>query len=181
MGVSNQYVQYNGGRGVVSNDAKTGAYRIAGSGGYEVRSLLRFEGLQSMAGRRVLKAEMLLTFNWGSSGYTLNAQVLNRPWNAANAAFGWSNADAGQPWAIPGSGGADWVTGGAIAITGFVSNAADVRTIALPAALVQQWIDQPQTNHGLALVPTAAGKVSWLRSSEDSEPQTRPTLRVWLQ
>lgn len=181
LGVSNQYVQYNGGRGLVSNDPTIGAYRIAGSGGYEVRSFLRFDGLQSLGGRRVVRAEMSLTFSWGGSGYTLDVQALTRPWAGSNANFGWTQTGTGQRWDVAGSGGTDWEPGMAVTLSGFTGSGADTRTVAMPAALVQRWIDEPQSNHGLVLVPTVAGKVSWLRSSEDAQPGYRPALRVWLE
>ena len=181
LGVSNQYVQYNGGRGIVSNDPTIGAYRIAGSGGYEVRSFLRFDGLQSLQGRRVLRAEMGLTFSWGGSGYSLNVQALTKAWLGSSPSFGWTMTGAGERWAVPGGGSSDWETGPVATITGFTGGEADTRTVPLAAALVQRWIDQPQTNHGLALVPAATGKVSWLRTSEDAQPAWRPTLRLWLE
>ncbi|MEJ1934199.1 DNRLRE domain-containing protein, partial [Nostoc sp. NIES-2111] len=181
LGVSSQYVQYNGGRGTVTNDPTVGAYRIAGSDGYEVRSFLRFDGLQSLQGRRIVRAEMSLTFNWGGSGYTLNAHALTRAWLGSNSKFGWSQTGTGQRWAVAGSGGSDWEAGMTVPITGFTGGAADTRTVALPVALVQRWVDQPQSNFGLVLVPTADGKVSWLRSSEDTQASYRPTLRVWVE
>jgi hypothetical protein len=181
LGVSNQYVQYNGGRGVVSNDPTTGVYRISGSGAYEVRSFLRFDGLQSLQGRRVTRAEMGLTFSWGGSGYALNVQALTKAWLGSNSGFGWTMTGTGERWAVPGGGSSDWELGPVATITGFTGAKADARTVPLSPALVQGWIDQPQTNHGLAFVPTTSGKVSWLRSSEDAQPAWRPTLRVWLE
>lgn len=181
LGVSNQYVQYNGGRGLVSNDPVVGAYRIAGSGGYEVRSFLRFDGLQSLQGRRVTRAELALTFNFGATGYTLNVQSLTKPWNPSSNSFGWTMTGTGLRWETPGSGAGDWESAPVATVMGFNGGQADTRAVALPAALVQRWIDQPANNHGLVLVPITAGKVSWLRSSEDTNPAWRPTLRVWVE
>ena len=181
LGVSNQYIQYNGGRGLVSNDPVVGAYRIAGSGGYEVRSFLRFDGLQSLQGRRVTRAELALTFNFGATGYTLNVQSLTKPWNPSSNSFGWTMTGTGTRWATAGSGAGDWEAAPVATVTGFNGGQADTRAVPLPPALIQRWIDQPANNHGLVLVPTVAGKVSWLRSSEDTNPAWRPTLRVWVE
>lgn len=178
LSVSNQYVQYNGGRGVVANDAQSGAYRIGGAGGYEVRSFLRFGGLESYRGRRLVKAELVLHFAWGAGGYALAGSVLAVPWNAASGAFGWSHRADGLPWALPGSGGSDWVAGKGFAVTGFAPDTADLRRVAIETAVVQGWIDQPASNHGLVLLPTVADKVSWLRSSEDPNPAWRPMLEL---
>jgi hypothetical protein len=55
VGVSNQGTQYNYGKGVVVPTGKTGAFRIDGSSGYEMRSFVRFAGLETLAGRRVAR------------------------------------------------------------------------------------------------------------------------------
>lgn len=178
LSVSNQYVQYNNGRGVVANDAQSGAYRISGTSGYEVRSFLRFAGLERYRGRRLLKAELVLHFAWGASGYTLAGAVLAVPWNPASTSFGWSQRDTGLAWAQPGSGGSDWSAGKSFTVSGFASGQADLRRVAIDTAVVQGWIDDPAGNHGLVLLPTVADKVAWLRSSEDTTLAWRPALEL---
>ena len=181
LGVSNQYVQYNGGKGVVSNDAVSGAYRIAGAGGYEVRSLLRFGGLEALRGKRVTRAELVLNFNFGASGYTLDGRYLAKPWKPTDSGFGWTRRDNINRWAAAGSGGTDWLPNKAFTISGFTGAQADLRTVQLDLAVVQGWIDNPASNQGLVLRPTVAGKVSWLRSGEDPQASLRPTLKLWLE
>lgn len=178
LSVSNQYVQYNNGRGVVGNDAQSGVYRIGGASGYEVRSFLRFGGLEAFQGRRLLKAELVLHFAWGASGHTLQGQVLAVPWAPGSAGFGWSLRADGQPWAQAGSGGSDWVSGKGFSIAGFAPANADQRRVQIDTGVVQGWIDNPAANHGLVLLPTVADKVSWLRSSEDGTAAWRPTLEL---
>jgi hypothetical protein len=181
LGVSNQYVQYNNGKGVVSNDAVSGAYRIAGTGGYEVRSFLRFGGLEALRGKRVTRAELVLNFNFGASGYTLDGRYLAKPWKPSDSGYGWTRRDNINRWASAGSGGTDWVPNKAFTISGFTGAQADLRTAQLDLAVVQGWIDNPASNHGMVLRPTVAGKVSWLRSSEDPQPSLRPTLKLWFE
>jgi hypothetical protein len=129
----------------------------------------------------VLKAELALTFNWGAAGYTLLGEVLARDWQPADAAFGWTSRTSTQRWARPGSGGADWMTGKRFRISGFTGAEADLRKVLLDTAVVQRWIDEPASNRGVLLRPYTAGKVSWLRSSEDANPDYRPTLLLWLE
>lgn len=178
LSVSNQYVQYNGGRGTVGNDAQAGVYRISGNGAYEVRSFLRFSGLDSLRGRRLIKAELSLYFAWGTSGYTLSGQLLAVPFNAASTSFGWGKRNDTTAWAAPGSGGADWLAGKGFTVSGFAPQNADRRTVQLDTATVQGWIDQPESNHGLVLLPNASDKVSWLRASEDGTLGWRPMLEL---
>ena len=181
VGVSNQYVQYNGGKGVVSNDPKTGVYSIPGTDAYEVRSFVRFAGLDSLAGRRVTKAELSLSFNFGASGYTLAGKYLAAPWDASASAFGWGRRTNATAWSVPGSGAADWLTDTGFVLSGFTGGQADTRKVLLDTAVVQRWIDQPQSNAGFVLVPTVASKTSFLRSSEDSSQAYRPTLKLWFE
>ncbi|MFN0182715.1 MAG: Ig-like domain-containing protein [Aquabacterium sp.] len=180
-GVSDQYAQYNSGRGTVTNDPVSGVYRISGTSGYEARSFVRFAGLESLAGRRVTRAELVLTFNFGATGYNLSGRYLAKAWTPSSSSFGWTRRDSSNAWAVGGSGGTDWVADKTFTVTGFTGAQADVRTVAIDAAVVQGWIDAPTGNHGLVLVPTVAGKVSWLRTSEDPTATYRPTLKVWLE
>lgn len=170
-----------GARAAVTDGPAMGAYRIDGEGGYEVRSFLRFGALPSLQGRRVQRAELALTFRRGSSGHALSVQALTKGWNAGDARFGWTNTGTGERWPVPGGGSSDWEAGPAATLDGAIGSEADTRVVALPADLVQRWIDQPQHNHGLALVATVSGQGAWLRSSEDAQPAWRPNLRLWLQ
>jgi hypothetical protein len=180
-GVSNQYVQYNNGRGVVSNDERTGVYRLTGSDPYEARSFLRFTGLDTLQGRRVTRAQLTLTFNYGATSYRLNGMVLAKPWNPLSPNFGWSLRDDVNAWNLPGSGSTDWLTGKTFAVTGFKGQAADTRRVQLDTSIVQAWIDNPQSNHGFVLIPAAANKLSFLRSAQDTNPAYRPTLELWFE
>jgi hypothetical protein len=181
LGVSNQYVQYNGGKGVVSNDEVSGAYRISGSDGYEVHSFLRFDGLSVLQGRRVVKAELSLSFNFGHAGYTLAGHYLATPWDPGSGSFGWTRRDGSHRWAVKGSGGSDWISGKSFQLSGFTGHQVDTHTVALDVDVVQSWIDQASANQGLVLTPTVAGKVSWMRTSEDPVTAYRPSLKLWLE
>jgi hypothetical protein len=181
VGVTSQGMQYNYGKGVVVPAGKTGAFRIDGSDGYESRSFVRFAGLETLAGRRVTRAELALTFTFGASGYTLNGMVLDAAWNPLSARFGWTQRNGTSSWAALGSGGTDWNNALTFQITGFNSAAADTRRVNLNPAIVQKWIDQPQSNHGFVLVPTVSGKTSFMRDSSDATATTRPTLKLWFE
>ena len=181
MSVSSQYLQYNNNQGLVSNGTTMGAYATSGSDAYEARTFMRFGGLDTLRGRTVTKAELSLSFNFGSSGYTLAGKYLAAPWNASASTFGWSKRTDVGSWAAPGSGGADWLTGTGFQITGFNGSAADTRKVLLDPAVVQAWIDNPQTNWGFVLVPTSANQISWVRASEDSNANLRPTLQLTFQ
>jgi Divergent InlB B-repeat domain/Bacterial Ig domain len=177
VGVSNQGLQYNP-KGIVSNDAKTGAFRIGGNDPYEARTFIRFGGLSALAGRRVVKAEVALTFEWGGSGYVLNGKYLTVPWNMSTTNFGWTKRTDGINWSEPGSGAADWVTGAGFQLSGFSPSGADVRKALLDPAIVQGWIDNPQSNQGFVLTNNSVGAVSWIKSSEATNAAHRPTLQI---
>jgi hypothetical protein len=180
VGVSNQGVEHNNGKGVVVPVGKTGTFRIDGSGGYETRSFVRFAGLESLAGRRVTRAELALTFTFGASDYTLRGWVLDAAWNPLSARFGWTERNGASPWAVPGSGGADW-NARTFQISGFNSAAADRHRVTLNPAVVQRWIDEPHNNHGFVLVPRVAGKTSFMLDSSEATEYNRPTLKIWFE
>ncbi len=181
VGVSSQYLQSNYGRGVITPNGKTGAFRVEGNGAYEARSFVRFAGLDTLRGRRVARAELALTFTFGASGYTLNGMVLDAAWNPLSPKFGWGMRNATSNWTAPGSGSGDWSPVRNFQVRGFTGAAADTRVVPLDAAIVQRWIDDPQSNHGFVLVPTVAGKTSFMRDSTDPTVTSRPTLRIWLE
>jgi hypothetical protein len=181
VGVSNQGVQYNDGKGVVVPTGKTGAFRIAGSEGYETRSFVRFAGLESLAGRRVVRAELALTFTFGARGYTLNGRVLKSAWNPLSDQFGWTRRSGASAWSRPGSGPADWDAARTFQLSGFTGAAADTRRVNLDPAIVQRWIDEPLSNHGFVLVPTVAGRTSFMLDSADPTQLYRPTLKLWFE
>ncbi len=114
-------------------------------------------------------------------GYTLNGMVLDAAWNPLSTKFGWTQRNGANNWAVLGSGGADWNNALTFQITGFNSAAADTRRVNLDPAVVQRWIDQPQTNHGFVLVPTVSGKTSFMRDSSDGTDLFRPTLKLWFE
>lgn len=177
LSVSSQYLPYNGGRGVVSNDAQAGIWRIAGSSGYEVRTFLRFGGLEPLRGRRVARAEVVLSFAYPATGHQLIGQYLAVPWSPSGLA--WNQRLPGVAWAQPGSGGSDWLSGSSFVVGGFTGGGSDTRVVALDPAVVQAWIDRPDSNHGLLLRPSVDGKVVRMRTTEDPDPALRPLLRIW--
>jgi Divergent InlB B-repeat domain/Bacterial Ig domain len=178
MGMTSQSVTPTSPRGSVYNDPISLTYRVEGSSGYEARTFVRFGGLSSLAGRRVVKAELALSFVWGSSGYVLNGKYLTVPWNPASGAYGWTSRTLTSNWAQLGSGGSDWVTNSGFQLSGFQANNADVRKALLDPAIVQGWIDNPQTNNGFVLTPANLGAVSRMRTSEDTTANFRPTLQI---
>ncbi len=98
-------------------------------------------------------------------------------WNETETT--WNNAAAGQPWQSPGAAGAsdrDPTPLGTVSLLGFGALTIDLNADGL--ARVQQWVDDPQTNHGLILANAAAWDGMDFASNEAIASNTRPQLSI---
>lgn len=129
------------------------------------------------AGSTVRGASLTLNITNATNDTYEICEVL-RPWDEARAS--WTDTGTGQSWAAPGaSGAADCGTD----VLGTIGpTATGQRTFALNArgiAVVQRWIDQPATNHGL-LVRKYTGAVDSFvfDAKEAANAALRPKLTV---
>mgnify|MGYP001605078765 CR=1 FL=1 len=92
---------------------------------------------------------------------------------AANAVERMPNVDWTAAAAGPGS-------RGSVALAELAAPLANTQyTIGLPLDVVQRWVDDPPSNHGVALVPASSGTLGVaFHSSEAVTPALRPTLRL---
>ena len=98
-------------------------------------------------------------------------------WNETETT--WNNVAAGQPWQSPGAAGAsdrDPTPLGTVSLLGFGALTIDLNADGL--ARVQQWVDDPQTNHGLILANAAAWDGMDFASNEAIASNTRPQLSI---
>ncbi|HEU5057479.1 MAG TPA: DNRLRE domain-containing protein [Kofleriaceae bacterium] len=87
----------------------------------------------------------------------------------------WELRAAGQAWATAGCGVGSRDAAARAELA--VEAAATRYQVALPTSVAQGWIDDPDSNHGLALIATSGSGVE-LVSSESGEPAERPSLAV---
>ena len=127
------------GGGSAPQGATDTLYSIVPSG-YEAASLLRFD-LSAWAGHQVQgQAQLDLTFLGlqYSPGMDVTIRPVGSAWGEYTVTWQNFSRNVGTP-----------VGGGTVLAADYA--AGDLVSFSLPQALVQQWIDQPASNHGLIL------------------------------
>jgi hypothetical protein len=180
--ISNQYGG-NGSTGTTGN--QLGVYQIAGTNGYSIEGLVRFNDLgiatHGATNANVTSATLTLTVDTFSANPTIRAYYVKAPWSVAPGTdLGWLRNGAGQNWTVPGAlgQGTDVVAGKSFLIPGLVGNGAQTITVNLDPAVVQSWINNPDANQGILLVNETPGAVVRIDASENSTPALRPKLSI---
>ena len=110
----------------------------------------------------------------------VNVHRLLRPWSEAAATY--QQAAAGQPWSVPGGApGADWEAQPIGDLNLLASAGEGFRSVGILPA-VRDWVEHPESNHGLVLLPASASHsgAKTLRSSEYGDLSQRPSARDHL-
>lgn len=178
--ISTQYLDSTGGEGLTYPTGDLGCFAVAGSGGYEKRTLLRFGDLTLPPGAKVKSAKLTVRAVTWDSGFSVHGTYAATAWNASASVLGWIHRDVGLTWAVPGAGGVgtDRIAGKGFTLSGFKGTGEQSKTVALDPAVVQSWVDSPAANQGVILTNGSVGKVLWLRSSEFATKAHRPTLTI---
>jgi hypothetical protein len=173
------------------------AITIGYNGGQSRSAALRFD-LSALAGQTVQSAYLTLTKNANSSAdstFTGTAGVYamhpanagwveaESTWNSAASGLNWKDsAGADLPDALGFGGSYDSTSPLAtFPIMGDAEAPGTVHTVVIPAALVQNWIDNPAQNAGFALAAATglSGSSCWYAaSSENTNPAWRPMLII---
>ncbi|HEY3285450.1 MAG TPA: Ig-like domain-containing protein, partial [Armatimonadota bacterium] len=177
VNINNMY----GGAGSTSDGYRLLLLNSTGTGAYDSRALLRFDGLTLPAGAKVSSATLTLSYEHGIAGasvqgYYLRSAFATSPLSATN----WVNRNTGTPWSAGGASGdgTDRIAGKSFCLTNFDSTEGQVKTVALDPAVVQGWVDNPASNQGVVLQNTAPDKIAWLYSSQHTVAGLRPRLTI---
>ncbi|MGQ9715542.1 MAG: DNRLRE domain-containing protein, partial [Anaerolineae bacterium] len=160
-------------------DVNYGAWwRMTMRAGGAKRPILRFDLSSIPVGAQVLSATMRLFTNEtqdpAGRSTTVDVYKVLRPW--AEMAATWNQANAGIPWELAGCNGpTDRDLTSAATVTVNAPNAAYDFTI---TPLVQGWVQDPATNHGVLLIASGGTVTYEFYSSEWSNPLVYPTLIV---
>jgi hypothetical protein len=150
---------------------------------YEIRSLIRFDGITIPAGKTVTSAKLTLRFDTWKAGFTLEGRYLNTAWNPTYASLGWLNRDTSLLWntaGIKGSG-TDFLSSPTFTVTGFTATGVQTKQFALSPSVVQGWITTPSTNYGILLFINNPNTAMNISSSENSTVSYRPILEITYQ
>jgi hypothetical protein len=109
-----------------------------------------------------------------SNGGEIRLYRMNEAWDEAEST--WNDRLVGAPWSTPGAAGAARGDAFFASITVITSFMEEQHLIDLPVAMVQQWVDNPGSNFGIAFV-AASGQGGFL-SSESVLIENSPYLEV---
>nr|WP_246356982.1 DNRLRE domain-containing protein [Pyxidicoccus fallax] len=148
----------------------------AGSG-QAANALLRFDLREIPAGATVRSVQLTfhVTNRTGGEGYFL--YTAGRAWNEAEAT--WARASAASTWSAPGARGA--TDRGSTVLGTLLPTVTGTHTVTLGAqglAAVQQWVNNPTSNHGFVLDALTNMDGLDLASSEAATLAQRPRLTV---
>ncbi len=185
VSISTQYAQYNEGNGLTNfTDSQMGLYQLAGTGGYSVENLIRFSNLGVPGGSTVTGASLTLRVDTWASNPVIRGYYIASPWTATpgpnSTQLGWLHRGTGQDWNTPGARGqgTDVIAGKSFVLSGIKPNGGQNITVNLDPAVVQGWINNPSSNHGLLLVNESTGAVVRIVASESTTAAHRPKLSV---
>jgi hypothetical protein len=180
--ISNQY----GGNGSTNTTGdQLGVYQVTGTNGYTIEGLIRFSDLgittHATTNATVTGATLSLTVDTWSANPTIRGYYLLAPWTTAPGTdLGWLRTGAGHTWAIPGAlgQGTDVVAGRSFVLPGITGTGAQTITVNLDPAVVQSWVNNPDSNQGILLVSETPGAVVRVNVSENATATSRPRLSV---
>ena len=136
-------------------------------------SLLKWSVSTIPAGSKISSASVTLNVT-NSSTQTYQAFGLKQPW--VESAATWTLYAAGQPWQIAGAKGSldrDAQAAGTIG-----PSTIGKQTFTLSPALVQSWLDNPQSNNGIIITNTSNTDGFDFSSREATTSSLRPELNV---
>ena len=175
-GTADTYIERGAPTQNFSSDGKlwltTSDYRAA---------LLRFDTSLIPSGKVVKAAKLTLwaTYWWGASNMDLGIYPLRRSWNVAEAT--WAQARSGEEWGAAGANSTETDRDAeAFARITLVKLPTPVATpyIVNVTSLVQEWVDHPERNYGVALKSLGAGSANFHLGSSRSLESRRPVLEV---
>jgi hypothetical protein len=152
------------------------ATKLTVDGSPDTVSLLRWDLSSLPAGATVQSASITFYIHDASTG-SYELYGMNRAWTENQAH--WTQAATGSAWQIPGAAGAadrDTTVLGSITPTTIGFHTLPLNAAGL--AVLAGWLNDPATNHGLALLDDLVGDSAGFHSSEHSTLANRPKLTL---
>jgi hypothetical protein len=146
----------------------------------DVHALLRFDVNAVPRGSTVTKATLTVWVKDGTGiGSASNAAIyqlypLKRDWREGSAT--WNDAATGSPWQVGGAKGSQ--DKGVALKAQFGTVEVGFFTIQLDRDMVQEWIDDPNSNFGIMFSGDANQDGGYCASREDADPTHHPKLTI---
>jgi acid phosphatase type 7 len=161
-----------GGATTLGADGDEAGQVLSGSG-MDKYGLLRWDLAGIAPGTKISSASVTLTVT-NSSPQTYEAYALKRTW--AESQVTWNSYAAGGLWEVAGAKGPldrEATVAGTI-----TPSTTGERTFAVSTAVVQRWVDNPATNHGIIVADTTNSDGFDFYSRESTTSSQRPRLTV---
>ncbi len=146
--------------------------------GVEYRMMVRFKDISVPAGNRVTSATLKIAAMSYYSGFTIDGFYLSSMWDQSYPTLGWLQRAAGLQWLSPGGGADDRIAGKMFQFTGITATGLQNLTVNLDPGIVQQWIANPASNHGVQLTNSNVGTSTFTYSWRNVDPNTQPVLTI---
>ena len=146
-------------------------------GGEEKTVLVSWDLAGQLPAGAVIQSATITLMISDKSDDAFTLHEARRPWSESQAT--WQRAASGDDWQSNGADGAE--DRGAAPLGVVLADATGARVIPLNAAgiaLVQQWVNDPASNHGFVLAGHPADNRLELRSSEYATKTSRPKLSL---
>ena len=181
LGLSTQNIYYNNGKGTVSLSVpENGLYIIPGASGYETMGLIKFTNLGIPIGSKISSASLTLTFlQWNFTTYNVLGHYIKNSWDQTSSQFGWTMRDNLNSWMVPGikGDGTDIISGKSFSYLGFTGTGYQTKTVQLDSQVVQDWINNPNSNQGIVLT-NSTSIVGRVELSQSAVINYRPLLSI---
>ena len=158
-------------------------YLICNFKEYQMRMLMRFDGLTLPARAKVVSAELDMKWENWDTGQSLQGSYLNVAWNPKARdlnGLGWIHRDVGADWAMPGAGDdkKDRVPGITLPLPTPGNAYVTSTRISLDPLQVQRWVGAPASNFGVLFSIVKRSDHIRAFASHAAEQNNRPSLII---
>jgi hypothetical protein len=139
----------------------------------DASALLKWDLSDIPSGTGVASASVTLTIS-ATSKQTFEVYKLNRAWSEAAAT--WKVYDTGQPWEVAGAKGT--LDRDATVLNTITPTATGKKRFTIPLSVVQGWVDDPSTNHGIIIADASNTDNFAFYSRDNAFYDQRPKLNL---
>ncbi|WP_127588749.1 Ig-like domain-containing protein [Paenibacillus koleovorans] len=145
---------------------------------YQMFSIIRFDDITIPLNTKVDSATLTVRMNSNVNPTNIDGRYLNSYWNYDSAHITWNKRDLMDFWNTPGANGdgTDFISGKSFSTT--LTTGWQVKTITLDPGVVQSWVKNPDTNHGVKIIATTQNTTGKINGSENTTEAYRPKLSI---
>ncbi|WP_164821253.1 Ig-like domain-containing protein [Paenibacillus koleovorans] len=145
---------------------------------YNMFSIIRFDGITIPLNTKVDSATLTVRMSSNVNPTNIEGRYLNTYWNYDSSQLTWNKRDVTDSWNTPGAAGdgTDFITGKSFTTT--LTTGWQNKTITLDPDVVQSWLTDPSSNHGVKINSMTQATTVKLNGSENTTEAYRPKLSI---